>query len=90
MNDYELRIQATGIFYDEAIRAAEQEDIEILCSVVPGSRLDEIIHNRSIAALTRVKFPVRSRHHSIPKKAFIMPSDDFRITGAVHLPLRPF
>ena len=45
MSDYELHIQATGKFYDEAIRAAEQEDIEILSSVVPCSRLHEIIHN---------------------------------------------
>jgi len=45
MSDYELQIQATGEFYDEAIRAAEQEDIEILSSVVPGSRLHEVIHN---------------------------------------------
>jgi hypothetical protein len=45
MSDYELRIQATGKFYDEAIRATQQEGTEILCSVVPGSRLDEIIHN---------------------------------------------
>jgi hypothetical protein len=45
MSDYELQIQATSKFYDEAIRAAEQEDIEILSSVVPGSRLHEVIHN---------------------------------------------
>jgi hypothetical protein len=45
MTDYELQIQATGKFYDDAIRAAEQEDVEILSSVVPGSRLHEIIHN---------------------------------------------
>lgn len=45
MSDYELQIQATGKFYDEAIHAAEQEDIEILSSVVPGSRLHEVIHN---------------------------------------------
>lgn len=45
MSDYELQIQATGKFYDEAIRAAEQEDIEIPSSVVPGSRLHEVIHN---------------------------------------------
>ena len=45
MSDYELQIQATGKFYDEAIRAAQQEQIEILYSVVPGSRLHEVIHN---------------------------------------------
>lgn len=45
MSDYELQILATEKFYDEAIRAAEQEDIEVLSSVVPGSRLHDIIHN---------------------------------------------
>jgi len=45
MSDYELQILETGKFYDKAIQAAEQEDIEILCSVVPGSRLHEVIHN---------------------------------------------
>ena len=45
MSDYELQILATSKFYDDAIRAAEQEDVEILSSVVPGSRLHEVIHN---------------------------------------------
>jgi hypothetical protein len=45
MSNYERQIQATAKVYDEAMRAAEQEDIEILSSVVPGSRLHEIIHN---------------------------------------------
>ena len=45
MNDYERQILETEKFYDDAIRAAEQEDIEILSSVVPGSRLHEIINN---------------------------------------------
>ena len=45
MSDYELQIRATEKFYDAAIRAAEQEDIEILSSAVPGSRLHEVIHN---------------------------------------------
>jgi len=45
MSDYELQILATEKFYDDAIHAAEQEDIEILSSVVPGSRLHEVIHN---------------------------------------------
>lgn len=35
----------TTLIYDHAIAAAEQEDIEILSSVVPGSRLHEIINN---------------------------------------------
>ena len=45
MSNYELQIQATEKFYDEAMHAAELEDIEILSSVVPGSRLHEVIHN---------------------------------------------
>ena len=45
MSNYERQIQTTAKIYDEAMRAAEQEDIEILSSVVPGSRLHEIIHN---------------------------------------------
>lgn len=45
MSDYELQILETEKFYDRAILAAEAEDIEILSSVVPGSRLHEVIHN---------------------------------------------
>jgi len=45
MSNYELQIHATERYYDDAIRAAEKEDIEILSSVVPGSRLHEVIHN---------------------------------------------
>ena len=45
MSNYEQQILATGQFYDRAMQDAEQEDIEILSSVVPGSRLHEIIHN---------------------------------------------
>jgi hypothetical protein len=45
MSDYEVQILETGRFYDQAMLAAELEDIEILSSVVPGSRLHEIIHN---------------------------------------------
>jgi hypothetical protein len=45
MSNYEVQIHATSQYYDNAIRAAEQEDIEILSSVVPGSRLHELIHN---------------------------------------------
>ena len=44
MSNYERQIQATAKIYDEAIQAAEQEDIEILSCIVPGSRLHEIIH----------------------------------------------
>ena len=45
MSNYELQILATEKMYDQAMRAAEQEDVEILLSVVPGSRLHEVIHN---------------------------------------------
>ena len=45
MSNYEKHIRATEQYYDEAIRAAEQESIEVLSSVVPGSRLHQIIHN---------------------------------------------
>lgn len=45
MSDYEKQILATERFYDEAIHAAEAEDIEVLSSVVPGSRLHAVINN---------------------------------------------
>jgi hypothetical protein len=45
MSNYELQIRATAQYYDNAMRAAEQENIEILSSVVSGSRLHEVIHN---------------------------------------------
>ena len=45
MSNFEMQIRATEQFYDEAIRAAEQENIEVLSSVMPGSRLHQIIHN---------------------------------------------
>jgi hypothetical protein len=45
MSNYEMQIHRTGQFYDEAIRAAEREGIEVLSSVVPGSKLHEIINN---------------------------------------------
>ena len=45
MSDYEKQIHATSVSYDAAIRAAEQEGIEVLSSVVPGSNLHQIIHN---------------------------------------------
>jgi len=45
MNGYEMQILKTSRTYDNAMRAAEQEDVEILSSVVPGSRLHEVIHN---------------------------------------------
>lgn len=45
MSNYEIQIRKTGQIYDEAIRAAECENIEVLSSVVPGSRLHAIITN---------------------------------------------
>ena len=45
MSNYEVQMRKTGQFYDEAIRVAERENIEILSSIVPGSRLHEIINN---------------------------------------------
>jgi hypothetical protein len=45
MSNYEKQILATEQFYDEAILAAEAENIEVLSSVVPGSNLHEVINN---------------------------------------------
>jgi len=45
MTGYERQIQETARFYDNAIAAAERENIEVLSSVVPGSRLHQVIHN---------------------------------------------
>lgn len=45
MSSYEIQILKTAQLYDAAIRAAECEGIEVLSSVVPGSRLHEIINN---------------------------------------------
>ena len=42
---YEQQILNTAKFYDQAIFDAEQEGLEILTSVVPGSRLHEVINN---------------------------------------------
>ena len=45
MTAYEQQIQSTSLYYDEQMRAMEQEEIEILCSDVPDSRLNRIISN---------------------------------------------
>ena len=45
MSAYERQIRATEQFYDGQMVAAEAEGVEILSSVVPGSRLHEKIHN---------------------------------------------
>lgn len=45
MSNYEQQILATSQFYDTEMQLAELENIEVLHSVVPGSRLHEVIHN---------------------------------------------
>ena len=45
MSDYELQILSTGKVNDQAMLAAESDNIEILSSVVTGSRLHDIINN---------------------------------------------
>lgn len=45
MTNYDLQMVVTTLIHDQAIAAVEQENIEILSSVVPGSRLHEIINN---------------------------------------------
>lgn len=45
MTAYEQQILKTEKFYDQAIAAAEQEGLEVLTSVVRGSRLHEVISN---------------------------------------------
>ena len=45
MCDYELQILETSGLFDEQVHEAELEDFEILSSVVPGSRLHEVIYN---------------------------------------------
>lgn len=45
MSNYERQILDTEKFYDQAMLAAEKEGIEVLSSVVPDSRLHEIINN---------------------------------------------
>ena len=45
MSAYERQIRATEQFYDRQMHAVEAEGVEILSSVVPGSRLYDKIHN---------------------------------------------
>ena len=44
MSAYERQIRATEQFYDRLILAAEAEDVEVLSSVVPGSRLSSTLY----------------------------------------------
>ena len=45
MSRYEMQIQETGRYNDQLIREIEKQDPNVLNSVVPGSRLHQIIHN---------------------------------------------
>ena len=45
MSAYELQMQETTRRYESMMREIEQNDPDILSSVVPGSRLHEKIHN---------------------------------------------
>jgi hypothetical protein len=45
MTAYERQIKETEAYYDAEIAIAERDEIEILNSVVSGSRLHEILHN---------------------------------------------
>ena len=45
MSNYEQQILATAQHYDAAMQAAEAEGIEILSSIVPGSRVHQVINN---------------------------------------------
>ena len=45
MSPCEMQLLATAHMYDNAIKAAEKEDMQVLSCVVPGSRLHEVIHN---------------------------------------------
>jgi hypothetical protein len=45
MSGYELQILETERRYDRLMQEIEKQDPNVLSSVVPGSRLHEIIHN---------------------------------------------
>ena len=45
MSAYERQIHETERYYDRQIQAVEKTGAEILSSIVPGSRLHEVIHN---------------------------------------------
>jgi hypothetical protein len=45
MSKYDMQMQETGRMYDQAIRDAEAEGVEVLESFVPDSRLHQIINN---------------------------------------------
>jgi len=45
MTAYEQQILDTSSYYDQQISLREQDDIEVLRSVVAGSRVHQLIHN---------------------------------------------
>jgi len=45
MSGYERQILETERRYDQLMSEIERQDPDVLYSVVPGSRLHEIIHN---------------------------------------------
>jgi len=45
MSKFEMQMRNTGQMFDQAIREAEHEGIEVLESFVPESRLHDLIHN---------------------------------------------
>ena len=51
MSPSEMQLPATEHMNDNAKKAAEQEDIEVLSCVVSGSRLHEVIHNPIVSGI---------------------------------------
>jgi len=45
MSRYEKQVRETAEFYDRQMSSLEQQGVEVLSSVVPGSNLHRIIHN---------------------------------------------
>ena len=45
MTAYEKQILETSSYYDPQISLREQDDIEVLLSVVADSRVNQLIHN---------------------------------------------
>jgi len=45
MTAYEKQILDTSSYYDQQISLREQDDIEVLRSVVEDSRVNQLIHN---------------------------------------------
>lgn len=45
MTGYERQLKRTAAFYDTQIELVENEGVEVMCSVVEGSRLHQVLHN---------------------------------------------